>query len=741
LSGLEIAKFTEYFNIVAVCAVAVFAVLGVLSIISERANLKAFRPGIFAKAFCFASIIAFAAEATVFNFQRYLKFFAGPELRVTGVSPDSSNIILTSDDNVRGEIKAINNDGWSYLDITFKGLNMEVTSAFVDVAYKDSAENTFIRIMWTDEESTRDYGKTLYKYRPFENHVLVQSCGKVSEISMLLRGNLPGAPPPDLIAFSVNQTIPFYFSGLRLLAVSLIFFALIIFFHKKLRAKASYYLFEYRFDPANRKQNVVYAVTVFLLMAFSLACIYTSSSNSRIGRVLMQGPQPDLYNKHLVDALIAGRTWIDYGSPEKLLEAERPYDIKWLAENGYEFMLDWSWYKGKYYSYFGVVPAAMLYVPYKLITGDYLSYFAGLSLFALIAVGLMAALWRFCVMKYMPGARFAFYLIAFLALFFASGLFCLLRFPAVYSVVQMSALMFVIAGILLLLKSVEHGDNINKLKLFFACLCFALAVGCRPTMIFASLLVPAALWKYRSWKLLLFAMIPYIMVAVPLCVYNYVRFESIADFGHGKCIAANDLTAYQLLNPIGKAIRIIVCSLQYLFLPLTYSLYFPFVDYIPQHYDTEGIRLGSFLYVADGGGIVNFPIVLCLFYLFKNIFRKNNPPGFHILPVFLIIAALLMLATSYTVGFINRALPDYAFFIILSSLFCAFYWCDEKHSVHLPRIRMKITYVLLGVSILIGLFLSVAGESLVAGQGRVFATCDPVMYRYLEYSLGILRRI
>jgi uncharacterized membrane protein YfcA len=93
-----------------------------------------------------------------------------------------------------------------------------------------------------------------------------------------------------------------------------------------------------------------------------------------------------------------------------------------------------------------------------------------------------------------------------------------------------------------------------------------------------------------------------------------------------------------------------------------------------------------------------------------------------------------MFADSYVIGFVGRYLSDFAFFVILASLFCAFYWCGDKDSVHQPKTRMKITYAMLAVSALVGLSLFAIGMGM-------NVSLDPALYRYLECSLGILRKV
>jgi hypothetical protein len=88
------------------------------------------------------------------------------------------------------------------------------------------------------------------------------------------------------------------------------------------------------------------------------------------------------------------------------------------------------------------------------------------------------------------------------------------------------------------------------------------------------------------------------------------------------------------------------------------------------------------------------------------------------------------------IGLNGRYFADFAFFIILPSLFCAFYWYDNKEGIHhiSQNIRMKVVYVLLAASVFVGLSLFVVG----LGMNSYL---DPVLHRYLEYSLSILRKV
>jgi len=743
MDNSEIASFVNGFNIVLIAVMSIFAFLGAVMIFRrkilprfyasggkaakrQKKNVQSAGGDALLYAFCVAALAAFALEVTLFNVPSYLKPFGGPELNIVGSSPDDPNVILTSGGAPAEMISEKDeNSNVQSAGVGFKKLDMNVTSVFVQVDF-GSVEMVDMVLSWTDElTNTNSLKKKLIQRLPYDNYTALQPYGKVSELKVMFTGAPGESKSIEIRDVALNKRIPFYFSGLRLATLSFIVFAAICLFRRESRAKAAYYLFEYKFNPADWKQNIAYALLVIMLIIFSYICINTSYSKS-----YLEYPAHQIYNKFLTDALADGRTWLNYGNPENLLKAERPYDNSYRIANGYKFntdvMWEWSWYKGKFYCYFGVVPAVMLYLPYKLITDEYLSVNAGLFLFIAVITVLMALIWRFCVKKYMPNARFVFYILSFLTLFFTSGMFAQLRWNRVHNIVQSAGLMFALAGCLLLFKSVDK-EKINRLKLFLACLCLALVAGCRPNLIFVSLLVPVVLWKYRSWKLLPIVAIPYVIIAIPLCVYNYVRFDSIFEFGQHYVLGVYNDNGTKLIVPFGNIIRTFKACVLYILAPGKYTVSFPFVEcYTPLDTYVDGLLQTN----TVGLGMINFPIVFCLLYLFKN--NKINTVNLYIYAS-LIIAAIIVICDSLLVGFQARYLFDFAVFVILPSLFCAYSWCADNTFQN--KYHSCVVYALLVLSVFVGSFICVMGAHVVDHQHKVF---DPVIYRYLELSLSVL---
>jgi len=216
-------------------------------------------------------------------------------------------------------------------------------------------------------------------------------------------------------------------------------------------------------------------------------------------------------------------------------------------------------------------------------------------------------------------------------------------------------------------------------------------------------------------------------------MYNYARFNSIFDFGANYNVNDINSLALNSLNPIGLFIRWFVDFMSFLFIPNNYSLEFPYIQYVrPGFYNH---KMGV-LVIADGcPGMINFPIVFCLFYLFKKYCRQIHntcPKAFNIVRTFLIVAAFNTAVCSLKFGYFARYRLDFAAFIIIPSLFCAYFWSVCPKSELSVKTRYKVIYVLLAATIFVGLCLFASGT-----EGSKL----PIMYRYLEYSLGFIRNV
>jgi hypothetical protein len=226
------------------------------------------------------------------------------------------------------------------------------------------------------------------------------------------------------------------------------------------------------------------------------------------------------------------------------------------------------------------------------------------------------------------------------------------------------------------------------------------------------------------------------MVAVPLCAYNYVRFDSIFEFGVNYVLTGIDNSAVGGINIFGKVFKTLWSFTGYLFAPLKYSLYFPFAECYPP--PAGQVTQGLLQFIKPGMGLVNFPIVFCLLYLLKKGVTGGSGEIRRLSLFFLAAATAVSVTDSYIVGFISRYMPDFSIFIILPSLFCAGAWAYPK-SESQSKNRQGAVLALLVASVFTGLFLFVTGGYAADTGGPVPEISNPMLYRYLEYSLGVLR--
>jgi len=138
---------------------------------------------------------------------------------------------------------------------------------------------------------------------------------------------------------------------------------------------------------------------------------------------------------------------------------------------------------------------AILFAPYKLITGHYLPNSFGAFLFASLATVLLLLLWKQIVHNYLSKIPYFFFLTSGIVFYACSFIPINLADFRFHTIAPFSALAFVIFGVLCLLPIKQQ---LPLYRIFLGSLCFALAVGCRPTTIFWSLLIPVLLWDKKG---------------------------------------------------------------------------------------------------------------------------------------------------------------------------------------------------------------------------------------------------
>jgi hypothetical protein len=272
---------------------------------------------------------------------------------------------------------------------------------------------------------------------------------------------------------------------------------------------------------AKKRSPIPFWVTTsicLLLMTWAAS----DESDSHI-RFPLTGQQGDYYNL-LVDGLLEGHLHMKI-APD--------------ASGNLPLHMDASLYQGKYYMYFGIVPALLTMLPYSFLTGHDMP--ENLATLLLVAGGFLLNLRLYVLARrrYFPGCNSPVEICSIILLAFGTGT-PILVFDAGFYEMALAGGYFCLSIAMLALYQAIHGKPRSANWLALASLAAGLAVGCRPTCLLAlpALLVPL-IPKLRpgatdraTWiRLLGAAVIPAALVGIGLMAYNYLRFGDPFEFG------------------------------------------------------------------------------------------------------------------------------------------------------------------------------------------------------------------
>ena len=232
-------------------------------------------------------------------------------------------------------------------------------------------------------------------------------------------------------------------------------------------------------------------------------------------------------------ALAKGQAHLERTPDPRLLALTNPYDP---AANAGLGLLDVSLYAGRYYLYFGVVPWAVLLVPWFKLTGTHLSDGAVLWLFCGFGFSCYAlALWEIW-RRWFAQVSPVVLVTAWAVLAVASGSWALLAIPQMTQVPSAGAYACCALAWLALVFAETSPASRNR-WLALAMLAAGLVMGCRPNYLpLVALMVGWTvfkLWSHRPATLgkSIAVLLPIVLVGALLAGWNYARFGNPLEFG------------------------------------------------------------------------------------------------------------------------------------------------------------------------------------------------------------------
>lgn len=641
-------------------------------------------------------LIVFVAEIFVFNF----RFFT-----TMGYEP-----INLEDCKVDGNISVLGNSHFRFNEdngtIRFYDINQEIKNVYID------AENTFVNI-GTDFNAKKDNKRN----KQIKVKINADDRGNMNGISMPDRSiistiektkyiplNLKGETKNMSIEFkdvrdkelvinsiTINKSVPFHFSLIRVIVILVAIGLLYI-----IRPKSKFY--NYKLNIKSSKQRILIPV----LIALQIAVMMTAGHINPM-YVYNTVSWQNQYNE-LADAILDGHYYVSDDADPKLAELENPYDPAARNNAGATANWDHAYYEGKYYVYFGIVPALLFNIPVKLITENNVSPFASIMTLVPIFVIMSYLLIYALAMRFKSDKKsipLLIYLMATTIFINGIGTAFLMVWPDMYSLPIFTGLTFAISGLFCWLTAFKEKDNdytLSKPKLLIGSICMALIAGCRPQLLLVIFTAIPIFWNtvFKDRKLFsktsiantLLFVVPIAVFALFMFHYNYARFGSPTDFGATYNLTTNDLTSRGLcLGRIPQGIFL------YILQPLNIKGIFPYIISTV----TDSNFMGSNYVESMYGGLLFLqPIVWLILFMPKVKATLKEHKIFSVTVLFAVFGLLIAVADGLMGGVLPRYSLDFIWLFSLSAiatLFALYTKYSEGEYCKLLNCTMPICFI------------------------------------------------
>lgn len=617
-------------------------------------------------------------EVFVVNFHSCHLWFGGYEKTVIDLRDGGVKITGTVDDSLTsgtagGTVTVViphidRKVGTLHLSLELPGAEGEsigTPSVSVLVDAKDVTNAASYRSSVATGTVVRGDGRT--------EHIVLDLTGEVYELR--IRMSAAKEQSFTLRGITLNEPVPPSFSPLRLALFLLLTFgayALAVF--PSWRAAYG--------DKKSLLRTAAYVMTALLMvgaLALSWVNKYDRTGGITTGFLNTSGNQ---ITQELVDAFEAGQVNLLTDPNEQLLDMENPYDWSARREAGMYYKWDHLLFDGKYYSYYGIAPVILLFLPYHAVTGYYFPTLEAVFLFGALGILFLTLLFLELADRFGQRIPNNILLCTLLVMQVSSGVWYNFVYDNFYEIAQAAGFLFTTGGFFFLLRSGVIGEGKIKLRhIALSTVFFSFSVLSRPTLAlycFVSLIflgfglkkylddAPAALkGKKKSRaplvRYLLAALLPYVLIGSVQMAYNYARFGSVMDFGIQYSLTINDFTRSEYHTDF------VMIGL-YNFL-LAFPVVKPEFPYVFSNFST--LNTNGYYYVANRNAVgLFFRALPSLGYLgaasaLKSMTKKERLTALLLIVPTCVIAPLAIIFSIWESGYGVRYCTDFAWELIL----------------------------------------------------------------------------
>lgn len=541
--------------------------------------------------------------------------------------------------------------------------NIAVDLSLINGEYAD------VSVVITDQGNKYEYAMPVSRIFPQveeTKYINIYPYGKVNTIYMEI--SIPEGVEAVIHQIALNQPMGFSFKLVRCLILLVI---LLILFHERLD-------FGWQIPDVDFKKKSQRIMTLLFCFATILGAVFLARSNPRCVE------EPWEHHKQyqeLAEVLKDGEVRLNHPVDERLKEVENPYDTITLYVEGIDYRMDYAYHNGAYYVYFGIIPELLLYFPYHLITGkDLPNYVAGTVFSVLFIIG---AFWVSAqiLLRYSKKISFLHYLLLALSICSFSQVFYMVARPDLYHIPIIAANAFTLLGTASWLAALNN-EKKSAVFLVLGSFFMALVAGCRPQMVAYSFSAVVLFYSFtvkerkmfslKGWKNTIAFVLPYGIVAIPVCWYNWKRFGSIFEFGATLSLTTNDMNTRgfnweRVWNGV------------YSFLLQTPSTMseFPFIGKTNLDIYYMGRNLTEFTF--GGLLIVNAVAWIIFYFLFIEKKKKFSWEYKALYGTFLSVSLIIAIFDANGAGILQRYMGDLIPGIVLAAVLCWSHYLERNH--------------------------------------------------------------
>lgn len=632
-----------------------------------------------ARTFAILSIL----EVTVFNFPAYHIWFGDYEKTTMNFSDCAVEIGKADIDT---EKNTIHMKGKNEAVITFPELNTRIGTIHAEIEYLKHTEHVKTVIDISDETS-RDYrydiAKTdIIKGQENSEYIPCAFSGNVSRFRIKFTGYNDG-DEFILKSLTLNEDIPFEISYIRIGIIAVL--SIIAYCICNLNA------FKAPFCEKKHLCGIFFGSVTIICCVLAVLVV-----NRELGRNVTMKDHLKLNHgnqitQELVDAFEKGQVSLLNEPDEIISEIDNPYDWSQRNDSKGSFAWDHLYYNGKYYSYYGIAPVLLVYLPYHLITGYYCSTNLSIMVFSIIGMIFLTMTYSQFLKKWFRDTPAGIAIAGHIIIMSASGIWFSVGRNIFYEISMSSGFMFVAIGAYFLLSSnVISRGKLSYVKTALSSLFLATAVLCRPTLavycICACVYIAYGFFKkdniilnkdgeavakpIKKTAFLICALVPFVILGGFQMWYNYIRFGSPLDFGIQYSLTINDFTHSQY-----HTIFVLIGLFNYLFAVPAFSPEYPFITTPFSKMEANGYYFSDF---GNTSGI--FFLALPVFaYLFsikalnKLPDRKSKIRSILLTGLPCVIMPLVIICSIWESGYAIRYTSDFSWQIIIGAYAILFF--------------------------------------------------------------------